>query len=61
MKPQPQHMRGHGNKRQYHVPKDRYRKQRLDDAHTILRQERIIEELRDMVEYLEFKLQKAEK
>ena len=61
MKPQPQHMRGSGNKRQYHVPKDRYRKQRLEDQMAILRKDKIIADLRDMVEYLEFKLQKAEK
>ena len=24
MTPQPQHMRSHGNKRQYHIPKERY-------------------------------------
>ena len=61
MKPQPQHMRGHGNKRQYHVPKDRYRKQRLEDEQIKMRQQRVITDLRDMVEYLKARLEKAEK
>jgi hypothetical protein len=61
MTPKPRHLRAHGNKRQYHIPKERYQKQRLEDAHTILRQEKVIAELRDMIEYLEFRLAEAEK